>query len=125
MLSKAKIVAFIPATDFEQARQFYVGKLGLEFVSLDQFALVLKTDEHHVRITKMPDFKPLPGTIFGWEVRGIEAVVRWLAQQGIAVEKYPFAQDQELGIWTTPNGDKVAWFEDPSGNVISVSEHVS
>jgi hypothetical protein len=56
-------------------------------------------------------------------VKDIEAVVRWLQKQGVACEKYPFVEDRELGIWTAPSGDKVAWFKDPDGNVLSVSQH--
>ena len=77
-----------------------------------------------IRIAKTPDFTPAPYTVMGWEVGDIGAVARWLAGRGVAFEKYPFVQDRELGIWTTPNGDKVAWFKDPDGNVLSVSQHV-
>jgi hypothetical protein len=61
--------------------------------------------------------------VLGWEVEDIEAVARWLKKQGVALENYPFIQDHDLGIWTAPNGDKVAWFKDPDGNVLSVDQH--
>ena len=78
-----------------------------------------------IRITKLPNFAPLQGTILGWEVPDIQAVATWLREKGVALEKYPFVQDRELGIWTTPNGDKVAWFKDPDGNILSISQHPS
>ena len=53
----------------------------------------------------------------------MEAMVKWLNGRGVTFEKYPFVKDQESGIWTTPNGDKVAWFKDPDGNVLSLSQH--
>ncbi|MFZ0736724.1 MAG: hypothetical protein WAM96_06480, partial [Candidatus Acidiferrales bacterium] len=99
------------------------GKLGFEFVSLDQYALVVRVGGHAVRIVKMPNFTPLQSTVLGWEVGDIEAVVAWLARRGVATEKYPFVQDRERGIWTAPGGDRVAWFKDPDGNVLSVSQH--
>ena len=123
MLATAKIVSFVPTKDYGAARSFYEGKLGFEFVSQDQFALALKVGGHFVRISKVPNFTPLQSTILGWEVKDIEAVVAWLTKQGVATEKYPFVQDRERGIWTTPNGDKVAWFKDPDGNVLGVSQH--
>jgi catechol 2,3-dioxygenase-like lactoylglutathione lyase family enzyme len=123
MLASAKIVGFIPTTNYDQARAFYEDKLGFEFMSLDQFALVMKAGAHKIRIAKVPNFTPLQGTILGWEVEDIKAVVTWLSERGAATEKYPFVQDRELGIWTTPNGDKVAWFKDPDGNILSVSQH--
>ena len=123
MLSSGKLVGFLVTTDYEKARVFYEGKLGFEFVSLDQFALVMRAGAHNIRITKTPTFSPLRGTVLGWEVDDVEAVVLWLRDRGVATEKYPFVADQELGIWTTPSGDKVAWFKDPDGNVLSVSRH--
>jgi catechol 2,3-dioxygenase-like lactoylglutathione lyase family enzyme len=125
MLDSAKLVGFVPTTDYEKARAFYEGKLGFKFVSLDQFALVMKVGAHKIRISKVPNFKPLQGTILGWEVENIEAAAKWLGDRGVATEKFPFVQDRELGIWTTPNGDKVAWFKDPDGNILGVSQHPS
>jgi len=55
----------------------------------------------------------------------LASIVKWLRERGVATEKYPVVQDRELGIWTAPNGDKVAWFKDPDGNVLSVSQHSS
>jgi catechol 2,3-dioxygenase-like lactoylglutathione lyase family enzyme len=124
MLTQGKIIGFVLTKDYDKARAFYEGKLGLEFVSLDQYALVMKAGEHMIRIAKVPNFTPLQGTVLGWEVEKIEAIAAWLRDRGVAVEKYPFVQDRELGIWTTPNGDKVAWFKDPDGNILSVSQHV-
>ena len=124
MLDAGKMVGFVPTKDYDKARAFYEGKLGCEFVSLDQFALVVRVGGHKIRIAKIADFTPLQGTILGWEVSNTEEVVKWLAMRGVATEKYPFVPDKELGIWTAPSGDKVAWFKDPDGNILSVSEHV-
>ncbi len=123
MLAKGKMVGFLVTTDYDQAKAFYVGKLGFEFISLDQFALALKVGGHHIRISKAPKFTPLQGTVLGWEVADVEAAVGWLAERGVATEKYPFVQDKERGIWSPPGGGKVAWFKDPDGNVLSVSQH--
>ena len=123
MLASEKLVGFVPTKDYDKARAFYEGKLGLEFVSLDQFALVMRIGGHMIRITKLPNYTPLQATILGWEVTDITAVARWLRDRGVQLEKFPFAQDKELGIWTAPNGDRVAWFKDPDGNILSVSQH--
>jgi len=123
MLTSGRIVGFVLTKDYEKARAFFEGKLGFAFVSLDQFALVMKAGEHMIRISKVPNFTPFQGTVLGWEVQDVPAVVRWLKERGVSCEKYPFVDDKELGIWNTPNGDKVAWFKDPDGNVLSVSQH--
>jgi catechol 2,3-dioxygenase-like lactoylglutathione lyase family enzyme len=124
MLDKGKMVGFVPTLDYEKARAFYEGKLGFEFVSLDQFALVMGVGGHKIRIAKLANFTPLQATILGWQVDDIESVAKWLDGRGVGLEKYPFVQDRELGIWTAPTGDKVAWFKDPDGNILSVSQHV-
>lgn len=123
MLAAGKMVGFVLTKDYDKARAFYEGKLGFEFVSLDQFALVVKVGGHMIRIVKVPTFVPLQSTVLGWEVSDVEAVVTWLSERGATTEKYPWVQDSQRGIWMTPNGDKVAWFKDPDGNVLSVSQH--
>ena len=123
MLAASKIIGFVPTRDSKAAREFYEGKLGFQFVSDDPFALVMMAGDTMIRIAKAKDFTPAPYTVMGWEAQDIEALVRWLTARGIVFEKYPFIQDQELGIWTAPGGDKVAWFKDPDGNVLSVSQH--
>lgn len=123
MLASGKLVGFVPTRDYDKARAFYEGKLAFGFVSLDQYALVMTVGGHRIRIAKIPNFTPLQGTILGWEVEDIKTVATWLNGRGVTLEKFPFAQDQELGIWTTPNGDKVAWFKDPDGSILSISQH--
>ena len=123
MLNSCKMTGFVLTKDYEKARAFYEGKLGFEFVSLDQFALVMKTEQNMIRISKVPDFTPLQSTVLGWEVKDIVAVAKWLAGRGVAMEKYPFVQDKELGIWSAPGGAKVAWFKDPDGNVLGMGQH--
>ena len=125
MLASGKMVGFVPTTDYDRTRAFYEGKLGFDFVSLDQFALVMSAGGQKIRIAKVPNFTPLQGTVLGWEVKDIQAVATWLRNRGVTLEKYPFAQDRELGIWTAPSGDKVAWFKDPDGNILSISQHIS
>ncbi|HXL22662.1 MAG TPA: VOC family protein [Candidatus Dormibacteraeota bacterium] len=122
-LTSAKMMGFVLTKDYDKARAFFEGKLGFAFVSLDQFALVMKAGENMIRISKVPNSTALQSTVLGWEVQDVEAVVKWLKGRGVDCEKYPFVQDKELGIWSTPNGDKVAWFKDPDGNVLSVSQH--
>jgi catechol 2,3-dioxygenase-like lactoylglutathione lyase family enzyme len=123
MLSSAKLIGFIPIKDYDAARAFYEGKLQCEFVSHDQYALVLRAGPHMIRVVKLPNYTPLQATILGWEVPDVPAAVQWLASRGVATEKYPWVSDKETGIMTFPNGDKVAWFKDPDGNVLSVSQH--
>jgi catechol 2,3-dioxygenase-like lactoylglutathione lyase family enzyme len=119
-----KIVAFVPIKDSEKARSFYEGVLGLRFVKDDGFALVFEANGIMVRAAQMKDFTPAQFTVLGWQVYEIENVVRDLQKKGVHFEIFGFFQQDELGIWTAPTGDKVAWFKDPDGNILSVSQQV-
>jgi hypothetical protein len=98
--------------------------LGLRFIKDDGFALVLDANGIMVRVAKAPEFKFAPFTILGWQVSGIEKVMATLNDRGVHFERFGFLEQDKPGIWTAPSGDKVAWFKDPDGNVLSVSEHV-
>lgn len=121
MLGSLKIVAFVPTKDPEKARAFYEGVLGLRFVKDDGFALVLDANGIMVRVAKA-QFTPAPFTILGWQVTGIEKVVEGLAAKGVTFERFGFFEQDALGIWTAPTGDKVAWFKDPDGNILSLTQ---
>jgi hypothetical protein len=125
MLASAKIIGFLVTKDYGKSRAFFEQKLEFAFVSLDAFALVMRAGESMLRIVNIANFQPAQHAVLGWEVEDIEPVVAWLKGRGVSFEKYPFVQDKESGIWTAPNGDRVAWFKDPDGNVLSVSQHVS
>lgn len=123
MLGSMDIIAFVPITNAERSRAFYEGVLGLRFVSDDQFALVFEANGTMVRAVKLKESTPAQFTVLGWEVSGIEDVVRALAKRGVKFEIFEFMKQDELGIWNAPSGAKVAWFKDPDGNVLSVSQH--
>lgn len=124
MLGSTNIIAFVPIKDSEKARAFYEGILGLRFVKDDGFALVLEANGIMVRAAKMKEVTPVQFTILGWQVSDIGQIVRGLAAKGVHFEIFGFFKQDELGIWTAPTGDKVAWFKDPDGNILSVSQHV-
>jgi catechol 2,3-dioxygenase-like lactoylglutathione lyase family enzyme len=116
-------VAFVPTTDTQKARAFYESVLGLRFVKDDGFALVFDANGIMVRVAKA-QFTPVPFTILGWQVTRIEETVKGLRAKGVHFERFGFLEQDELAIWTAPTGDKVAWFKDPDGNMLSVSQHV-
>lgn len=124
MLGSTNIVAFVPIKNAEKARAFYESVLGLRFVKDDGFALVFEANGIMIRAAKMNDFTPAQFTILGWQVSGIENMVQALQSKGVHFEVFGFFKQDELAIWTPPTGDKVAWFKDPDGNMLSVSEHV-
>lgn len=124
MLGSINIIAFVPTRDRDKARAFYEGVLGLRFINDDGFALVLDANGIMIRVAKVKEFTPAQFTILGWKVSEIERVVQALQKKGVHFEIYGFPKQDETGIWTAPTGDKVAWFKDPDGNILSLSEHV-
>ena len=76
-----------------------------------------------LRIARVKEFTPFPFTVLGWEVEAIEQAVADLGAKGVTFERFPGLRQDPLGIWTAPAGAKVAWFKDPDGNVLSVSQH--
>jgi catechol 2,3-dioxygenase-like lactoylglutathione lyase family enzyme len=124
MLGPRTIVAFLTTTDYDKAGAFYEGILGLKFIKNDGFAMVLEANGIMIRVSKMAQVSPAQFTVLGWQVTGIENILKGLQQRGVHPERFGFFEQDSLGIWTSPTGDKVAWFKDPDGNILSVSEHV-
>jgi catechol 2,3-dioxygenase-like lactoylglutathione lyase family enzyme len=126
MLGANKIIGFVPSKDLSKSIQFYEDLLGIRFVKEDGFAAVFEAGDRMLRIVnvgQVPDFRTQSFAILGWEVDDMSKTVAALKERGISFEIYPWIQQDELGIWTAPNGDKIAWFKDPDGNVLSVSHH--
>jgi catechol 2,3-dioxygenase-like lactoylglutathione lyase family enzyme len=124
MLSSEKLVSFVSTTNADHARAFFRDKLGLRLVSEDGFALVFESGGAPLRVTLAKEVKAAPYTVLGWDVKDLRATVRALKQAGVTCEIFGFFKQDDLGIWTAPNGDQVAWFKDPDGNVLSVSQHI-
>ena len=123
MLGSAEIVAFVATTSFDKALSFYEGVLGLKFVNNDGFALVMEANGVPIRIAKVGEFTPAQITVLGWKVQDIQETVSAMKERGVKFERFPGLEQDALGIWGAPGGAKVAWFKDPDGNILSVSEH--
>ena len=119
-----RVVTFLLTKNPEAAVAFYRDTLGLDFQRDDGFALVFDMNGVMLRISKVPEFTPVQNPALGWECRDIRGTITSLQQKGVAFERYPNMGQDESGIATFPNGDKVAWFRDPDGNLLSLSQHV-
>jgi catechol 2,3-dioxygenase-like lactoylglutathione lyase family enzyme len=122
MLGSEKVMAFAATRDGARARQFYEKVLGLSVLSEDNFALVLDANGTMLRLQKVESFTPSTYTALGWEVSNIRSVVSGLVERGVTFQKYPWMDQDELGIWRAPSGASVAWFRDPDGNTLSLTE---
>lgn len=124
ILGKSMLVAFVAPTDFAKARAFYEGVLGLKLVEDQQpFALVFDANGTMLRVTAVHEHNPAQFTVLGWEVDSIESTVDQLTTAGAEFQRYPGMNNVDAkGIWTAPSDARIAWFKDPDGNVLSVTQ---
>jgi len=125
MLNTADLVAFVATTDIAKARAFYADVLGLRLTEDTPFACVFDANGTSVRVTPVHELNVAPYTVLGWEVTDMAASIRDLVSRGVVFQNFDGMEQDELGIWTTPGGDQVAWFKDPDGNLLSLSRHAS
>lgn len=122
MLNSSPLVAFLATDNAEKAIHFYRDKLGLELIEESAFACVFNANGIILRIQKIDSIQTQGFTVLGWEVQDVSALVQQLSQQGIDMLRFDGMQQDSLGIWNSPDGAKVAWFKDPAGNTLSVTE---
>ena len=122
MLSSCDIIAFVATTDAERARAFYGDTLGLRLVDDTPVALVFDAHGTMLRVAKLESLMPATHTVLGWRVADVASTVDELAATGVAFERFDGLEQDERGIWTSPAGGKIAWFKDPSGNILSLTE---
>ena len=124
ILGGGKLVAFAATTDPVKARAFYEDVLGLRLVGdAKPFALVFDANGTMLRVTAVAEHHAQPFTVLGWEVESIQSTVEQLTAAGVVFQRYPGLNDSDpLGIWTSPSGARIAWFNDPDGNVLSLTE---
>ena len=122
MLRKSDLINFAATSNSSKARDFYVKTLGLTLVSSDQFAIVFEVNGTMLRIQIVEKVNPHPYTTLGWKVKSIMTEVRELSRKGIKFARYEGMNQDKDGIWTSPNGAKIAWFTDPDGNILSLTE---
>ena len=125
MLQTGKVIAFVGSADLGQARVFYERTLGLRMIERNEFACVFDVNGTMLRVTAVAEVMRAGYTVLGWQVSDIAAVVRGLTAKGVAFLRYAGMDQDESGVWTTPGGDQVAWFADPGGNVLSLTQFAS
>jgi catechol 2,3-dioxygenase-like lactoylglutathione lyase family enzyme len=121
-LNDAKIIAFVGATSVEQARVFYEDVLELELEAEEPSALVFDANGTMLRVSIVPDLEPLPFMVLGWEVGDLRSEVDALRERGVVFEQFPGFEQDSGGITAFSDGTEVAWFRDPDGNLLSLSQ---
>jgi catechol 2,3-dioxygenase-like lactoylglutathione lyase family enzyme len=122
MLGNCDIIAFVTTSDGKRARKFYEGTLGLRVVEDTPFAFEVDAHGTMLRVAKAQKVTVAPYTVLGWKVPDIQKSVRELTAKGVKFERYDGMGQDKLGIWKSPSGASVAWFKDPDGNTLSLTQ---
>ncbi len=122
MLADKELKAFVPTVKPDKAKSFYKDILGLKLLSEDNYALEFEATGILLRVIIVKQLKPQVFTVLGWNVDDISSIIKSLNDKYIFCEKYDFLEQDNLGVWTSPGGSKVAWFKDPDGNVLSLTQ---
>ena len=122
MLGSSAVVAFAATTDMPRAREFYEQTLGLSLVEHNDFACVFDANGTMLRVTAVAEMSGAPYTVLGWNVGDIDAIVDGLGARGVSFTRYDGMGQDARGVWTAPSGGRIAWFTDPDGNVLSLTQ---
>lgn len=117
-----KPILFVATMDADRARNFYESVLGLKFVSDDPAAIVFDVGGTMLRIQKVQDLPVVPHTVLGWEVDDIYKTIAALRARGVHFTEFVHIHQDDDGVWVSPSGAKVAWFSDPDGNTLSLTQ---
>ena len=122
MINDANLVAFVATANPDRARAFYRDTLGLTLIDEHDFALVFDSAGTTLRVQKVQSVAPIPYTALGWRVADVHASIHRLVERGVSFQRFPGIDQDDDGVWTTPDGIAVAWFKDPDGNLLSLSQ---
>jgi catechol 2,3-dioxygenase-like lactoylglutathione lyase family enzyme len=123
MLADAELVAFLTTSDADRALRFYVDLLGLPLLERTPFACVLQAPNAVLRVAiASGPITPAPYTVLGWRVADVSGAARDLRARGAEPLRYDGMEQDELGVWQSPSGARILWFEDPDGNVLSLTQ---
>ncbi|HUR86795.1 MAG TPA: VOC family protein [Solirubrobacteraceae bacterium] len=121
-LPTSELIAFMPTTDLVRARVFYEKGLGLPLAGESPIACTYDANGTTLRVIAVERIDVAPYTSLGWNVTDIEASIRELNSRGVEFEFIDGVDQDELGIWRSPGGARVAWFKDPDGNTLSLTQ---
>ena len=122
MLTANQIIAFVATANAEEAMMFYRDRLGLRLIADTEYALEFEVEDTMLRVQKVETVVPAPYTALGWKVGNIAEEIEALGKRGIVFERYEGMAQDENGIWASPSGARIAWFRDPDGNILSLTQ---
>lgn len=120
MLGSSTITVLVGTAKPEIAKVFYGDVLGLKFISEDQFAAIFEGKNLRIRVSTTPAVVPAPYAVLAFDVADMNAAVDGLTAKGVVFARFGFLPQDAKGVWSAPDGTKVAWFHDPDLNLLSI-----
>ena len=123
MLGSYPLIAFVATHNPDLAKAFYGGTLGLKLIDEGEDLLVFDGHGTRLHVTIVQDLVAAKYSVIGWEVPDLDAEVQELHTAGVEFVRFEVSKQQdELDIWTSPNGERMAWIKDPDGNLLSIKQ---
>ncbi|WP_406827043.1 VOC family protein [Pedobacter sp. KACC 23697] len=125
MLKNSKAFSSFSVADLQQAKEFYQGILGLEVIDNPMGVIeVVVSGSSHILLYPKPNHVPATFTVLNFPVEDIDQAVDELIAKGVKFEMYnqESIKTDQKGISRGNGGPDIAWFRDPSGNILSVLE---
>ena len=123
MLNSSRLIGFVATAKPDDARRFYAEALGLPLIEDGPYALVFSASGTTIRVQKVSGVSPAAYTALGWAVDDIEETIAQLTARGVRFERFEGLSQSDRGVWRTPDGSSVAWFKDPDGNILSLTQY--
>jgi catechol 2,3-dioxygenase-like lactoylglutathione lyase family enzyme len=122
VLANADLVAFVATRDLDAAGAFYGTTLRLPLLDANGYARVYDAHGTQLRVTLVQSRADAPYTVLGWRVEDIVGAIAELQADGVRFTRYDGIDQDDNGVWVTPDGTRVAWFSDPDGNTLSLQQ---
>ena len=123
MKNSRRPISFLATDAPEKAQAFFADVLGLSLIETSPFALVFADGDHMLRVQIVSDVVPAAHTVHGWQIADIESEVSELTAKGVQFLRFDQLPQDATGVWTSPDGHKIAWFNDPSDNILSLTQY--
>jgi catechol 2,3-dioxygenase-like lactoylglutathione lyase family enzyme len=119
------VAAMLATADLDRAKAWYADKLDLEPVQeFEDIILNYKSGDSEFSVYKTEYAGTAKNTVAIWRVNDVPSEVAQLRDRGVVFEEYDMGDDGKTinGILTSPDGEVLAWFKDPDGNVLAISQ---
>ena len=122
MLGKEMLVAFMATSKPEAARAFFEGVLGLTFIGEHEHLVMFQSGAAQLMLQKASVVTPPHGAALGCHVKDLRGTMNALLDRGVTFERFEGMDQDAFGVWSPAPGTGVAWFKDPDGNLLSLSQ---